>query len=581
MGGPTQQKTAAAPDRLQRRPLASISPAVIPLVASASAWLLLFILFPPGRQDFPLNDDWAFAKGVFRFAHGDGIDYVGWASMPQLGQWLWACPFVWLFGATHTTLRLTTIILSWFGLWAVYDLLRQERVKPFPAALATGTLAFTPLFFLLQGTFMTDVPALSLALVALALYVRAIRGGCVGWLTGACIVAGLAAISRQNTLAVPVVAAVMLAREPSLRRKAGWWLGVAVPVVMGGIIHLWFQSRSDVRSLKPAAPPPAALLFLPFIAVHFCALSALPLLVRRRAGASWRNLIWPFGITLVAAGYWLLFGVYLPYGGLFPYSGNMISPWGAFAGSKFTGHFVVGTAEGRPLLLGTFSGVLFSLLGCAAGAVLIDRIRPFWRNETFRSPLLLFTMFQIPFILVVPDFYDRYLLFLLPGALVVASAGLPQLEAPRRPVAELGVLTLLAVISLGLMHDWLAWNSARWALGRRAIEKKGIDRWHIEGGVEWDGWYAGLGEPANPARQERWPVLPFTREWFTRIQGQYALSFSVLKGARPVDAEPYTLWLFPGTREFYLIELPPRATSVSVPKVVGQKSQEVPLTAKP
>jgi len=67
-------------------------------------WVLLFIILPPGRQEFPLNDDWAFSKGVFEFARGEGLHYQGWASMPLLGQWLWAFPFVRLLGESHVAL---------------------------------------------------------------------------------------------------------------------------------------------------------------------------------------------------------------------------------------------------------------------------------------------------------------------------------------------------------------------------------------------------------------------------------------------------------------------------------------------
>src|SRR5271165_6869625 len=92
--------------------------ALVPvLLASAAAWALLFATVP--RQDFPLDDDWVYARGMFRFAAFAGLDYVHWASMPELGQWLWACPFVWIGGANHVSLRASTILLSWFGLWAL------------------------------------------------------------------------------------------------------------------------------------------------------------------------------------------------------------------------------------------------------------------------------------------------------------------------------------------------------------------------------------------------------------------------------------------------------------------------------
>jgi len=51
------------------------------------------------------------------------------------------------------------------------------------------------------------------------------------------------------------------------------------------------------------------------------------------------------------------------------------------------------------------------------------------------------------------------------------------------------MLALYAWISVGLMHDWLAWNAARWELGRQALAQ-GIATTDIEGGFEWDGWYA-------------------------------------------------------------------------------------------
>jgi 4-amino-4-deoxy-L-arabinose transferase-like glycosyltransferase len=544
---------------LARRPPAialTVPPLAVPLVASAVAWCLLFAAVPPGRQDFPLNDDWAFARGAFQFAQGQGIDYGGWASMPQLGQWLWASPFVWSFGESHAALRLSTILLSWAGLAAFYDLLRQANVSPRRAALATATLAFGPLFFLLQGTFMTDVPALSLALASLALYARALRGQRSGWLAAACVVAVLAAVTRQNTLAVVGAAAALLWRRPDLRRRAGWWAGVLAPVAVGGVVSIWFATRSDVRALTPSLPAPAVLLSLPFLVVHLCGLSALPLLMTDWRRDSWKALAGAFAGLAAAAGYWLLYGSYLPYGGLFPYAENMLSPWGAFAGSRFTGPFVVGE---RPLLLDTATRVLLTLVGCAAGAALLVRLAGGWRSETRATPLTLFTLFAVPFLLIAPDVYDRYLLFLLPGVLGLVAVESPAEGAPewrRRRLVEVAAVAVLAVVSVGLMHDWLAWNAARWELGRRAAARQ-VDPREIEGGVEWDGWYAPPGDA--PAGRRRWPVLAFTREWFPEITGHYALSFAEVRGARRVDSEPYELWLQPGRREFLLIELPPVA----------------------
>jgi hypothetical protein len=251
----------------------------------------------------------------------------------------------------------------------------------------------------------------------------------------------------------------------------------------------------------------------------------------------------------------------------------MLTPWGAFAGSKFTGPFVVGE---RPLLLDTATRVLLTLLGCAAGAALLVRLARRWRTGAWAAPLTLFALFAVPFLLIAPDLYDRYLLFLLPGVLGLAATELPTAnEAPesrRHRIAGIAAVAVLAAVSVGLMHDWLAWNAARWELGRRAVARH-VDPRDIEGGVEWDAWYAPPDEASSGSR--RWPVLPFTREWFPAITGHYALSFSEIRGARRVDAEPYELWLLPGRREFLLIEppLPPAAAGAPARRPPDAPSQ--------
>src|ERR1700732_2964926 len=99
-----------------------VAPVALALLVSIASWAILFFVLPPESQNFPLGDDWAFCRGAMEFARGHGIHYSQWASMPQLGQWLWACPFLWLMGESFVALRLSTIVLSLLGLAAFYDL---------------------------------------------------------------------------------------------------------------------------------------------------------------------------------------------------------------------------------------------------------------------------------------------------------------------------------------------------------------------------------------------------------------------------------------------------------------------------
>jgi hypothetical protein len=529
------------------------------LAVSAGCWCVLLAAVPPDRQNFPLNDDWAFARGALAFAKGQGIHYFGWASMPQLGQWLWSLPFQLVLGPTLFALRFSTIVVGWLGLWAFGDLLRSDGVDERRVGLLTAALAVNPLFFLLQGTFMTDVPALSFALVALALYGRAVAGGSLRLLAGAAAVALLAVTTRQNTASVCLVAAVLLWRARHLRGRLLWWSGVAVPLVAALAIHFWFQGRSDVRALTPCLARLPDLLLLPFLVVHFCGLSALPALAVGGLGPS-RRFVAFLLVLLACAGAWAYFSSHLPYPlstgsdgahpGLFPYSQNMLTPWGAFAGSAFDGSFILGF---RPLLLGWRSRLALTLLGCLGGAGLLARLSVGKRSGIGPGALVLFTIFQLLALLALRDLYDRYLLFLLPGALYCGGVVLPGTQ-PRRAAWPwaLALLSVLTIVSVGLMHDWLAWNSARWTVGQRALAR-GIPDWEIEGGVEWNGWYAMADRPDVPVRGY---LLPFTREWFSGLTGHFGLSFSEFPGTVTRDSEPYTLWLPPAKHRFFLIEVP-------------------------
>jgi 4-amino-4-deoxy-L-arabinose transferase-like glycosyltransferase len=118
-------------------------------------------------------------------------------------------------------LRLSTVVLSQLGVLAFYELLRREaRISRHGAGFTAAALALNPLFFALSGTFMSDVPALSLSLLALAAYTRALRSGRLLELTAAALLGALAAITRQNVVDAPLVAGILLLRSPHLRRRA-------------------------------------------------------------------------------------------------------------------------------------------------------------------------------------------------------------------------------------------------------------------------------------------------------------------------------------------------------------------------
>jgi hypothetical protein len=524
---------------------------LIPLTVSIAAWSALFVALPPAVQNFPLGDDWAFSRGMFAFARGEGLHYFYFASLPQLGQWLWALPFAWLVPDSHVILRISTIMVSWLGLWAFYDLLRQENCSPGQAAFATGVLALNPLFFVLQGTFHTDLPALSFALLALNAYARALRSGRFGWLAAATVLALFAVLTRQSTVVVSIAALFLLWRSGRLSSSHGWLLTVMIPVVAGIAVHLWFNSRPDVKTLSPRPAPPQTLLLLPFFILHWCGLAALPLLVMAPWWRAWKVFVAAFLVMMAAVVYWTQYPELLrPYGSPFPYTGGMLGTYGSFSPGLVVGE--------RPLLLTSSVRWLITMLGClgAAGLASVVALKPpRWRA----SPLLMFTILNIPFLFIAPAVYDRYVLPLLPGVLYLACARIEWRSSGA--LAGLGLTAVFAVLSVALMHDWMAWNAARWELGRRALAMH-IAATRIEGGFEWDGWHSLARSAPVPQKESSGFRLPVAQRSFPDVTGEFALSYSPIEGAVVVDQEAYQVWLPPERRMFYLLRVPDRQPAV-------------------
>ena len=137
-------------------------------------WVLAALLVNP-VGDFPLNDDWAYGFAVRSLVETGHLRLSGWTATNLIAQVPWGALFCLPFGFSFTALRLSTLVLGLIGVLATYGLLREARASAWLALFGSLVLAFSPIYFALSYTFMTDVPFTAVATASSWLLLRGLR----------------------------------------------------------------------------------------------------------------------------------------------------------------------------------------------------------------------------------------------------------------------------------------------------------------------------------------------------------------------------------------------------------------------
>jgi len=163
---------------------------------------LLLVAAATGLGFAPQTDELKFHLGVVQ-QFGQALPAIPWrdyhAATPPLPYLLWA---LWakLFGYGLPALRLLTLLLSYAGILAFWDLARR-RGHPAPL-LEAMLLLFSPYLFLNSFTLYTVNVGLPFEVLALRFYLEADRTGWKGLLWGG-LAAAVAVYCRQHYLFLP------------------------------------------------------------------------------------------------------------------------------------------------------------------------------------------------------------------------------------------------------------------------------------------------------------------------------------------------------------------------------------------
>lgn len=530
------------------------------VLAMASAFLLAG---PSGN--FPLLDDWSFAAPVDGLIRHGRFEPTGWTAMTLLTQTLWGALFSIAGGFSFDTLRFSSVVAAFVAAGAGYALLRELDQPRQLCRLLAYTLAFTPIFFALSATFMTDVPFIALMLLASIAFCRHLRTGSRTAWTAALLLSVAAILMRQLALVLPLAFALASIIDRRHRRWP-WWTTV-LPLLLGLACYAIYRGSMQAAGILPAAAdlqagwllaalktPDTVGVFLrnSHVALVYLGWFLLPvlLILAARLRAASRRMFDPaaaIGTIIVGALAMLTRARDGSHPMRMPLADNILVPAG-IGPPLLRDQYLLRLDNLPPLpdgfwitvtVLGLIGAVL--LLACAATA--IARLLASWRGDRWTAPdacavllLLAAAIYLAAFLLTA--FFDRYLLPAVPllavGIAATGRHGDIVRSAPAAPRFAATLVLATALFSIAGTHDLMAWNRLRWQVLDELMHSRALTPRDIDGGFEFNGYH--LYDPAYA------PVEGKSSWWVDR--DDYLIGFGPTPGFTIIEQHRFQSWLW-------------------------------------
>jgi hypothetical protein len=550
---------------------ATRTPGWLPVLLAPLLVVAAAVLINPW-VDVPVLDDWTYAWSVAQLLKHGQLRVLDWSSTYLVTQTVWGALWAWWGGPLFATLRLSTLALAIICSVTLYALLRELRTGPWTAALGTlGFIAY-PVFLFLAHSFMTDVPFVTVSLLALLFHVRTIGTRRMSQAWWAAIFACAAFLVRPLGLLIPVAGLPLLwltrGDRPLRRRLAiptlvAWVIMLTLGAVLRhqmGVTGVMAQRSQTLRFWWLVTPVNYFRYNLDLLTVVSFALLPLACLVRPRIRRGWWRVTVVAMLAAVACG--------IAFGHL-PIPLQTTQTWSSRQlGSVRT--MIQGPAEAPPVW---WVGWLLGCAALASAGIVIVRVagnvagamRDLWRVDSgvrhaaapqssaaaaasdhfaggWQSllPLLVFLAAYGVAINLLWLYNDRYYLPMLPILIAVALAGQPDAETPFR-LATVAVV-VAATIGIAGTRDALVFTR-ECARERAALVTEGVPTGAIDAGYPLSGWFLyarGGGDLPHSGPPPDVPYITADRE------SDWILSTAPLHGYQVVRERHWREFPWPG-----------------------------------
>jgi hypothetical protein len=535
------------------------------LLLPLAAIVLLTNLLVSPVGDFPLNDDWVYAKSVQDILETGRYTGHPYSDALFVLQAYWGALFCAIFGFSFTVLRISTLITLLVAAWGASLSASAAGIDRNKSLLLGAVFLANPIVLNLGYTFMTDIPFLALAHLALFFFIRAYMTPTITLILAGSALAAIAYFVRQFGLLLPIAYAASLTillirgrysfNPRHLATLLAPWLIVALVLLAlpdsarGTASHFDWNSIGNsilARAINALKHWTVSLIYL--------SLFLAPLFILLLSRSSTASILSSKKTVFAFSAAWLFLAslVITPNLHRLPFTGNMIYDFGV--GPILLRGIVDNRVHHAPFKLGTLWWIP-TLLGLTAALWLswkMIRITSSTLKKSFpesesNTPDPRFFLFMLTAayigVLFIPGLevlYDRYFIAALIPVGIFILLTITKATNPTRLKIAWSLCAFMYIASVVCLQDYMAWNRARWAAVELLEEKYAATPEDIDGGYEFNGWLTSdrfLKDKASSASRNYGPK----GGWIVR--DTYAVSFRPRENFNVIHEVPYFSWL--------------------------------------
>lgn len=523
------------------------------------AFIIAEIIINP-IGEFPLNDDWAYARAVYNYVHFDVIKLSNWQTIPLLPQLVVGSAFCKLFGFSFTLLRFVSLI-SFVGVILIFNqILKSFSVKLNDVFILLLTFVFSPLSISLANTYMPEISILLVSLLAFFYLQKYIQQASLSKLFLFTFFSVLASLTRQTGIVLSVsFAIVFIWQNPKNIKNSVVGL---LPFLINALSLFMVEYLAKHFGVLPSAynyqfqnivnaishPEFRTLKTFAYYFLMSCiglGLFMLPLTISNYKfhGVQLKNNKYEKYLLLA----WLLFllsKVIFSKNEL-PFVGNMFYPRGVgpVILSGFNSQELAFTsllAKVFCVFLTIFGGISFFV----AAMPVLNKVKSLKVNASnfIISWFVLFFLFYLaPICLSYAN--DRYLLFLLPFFILIYFLSI-DFQPNKFLLAAVSVL--IAGFSIATTHDYLSINRVRWKAANYLTEEIKVNPNQIDAGFEFNCWHLFENYRTYDAEHKN--------RWWCIEDDTYIVSPKLLNGYEIEKAFPFSSWVSFDFNKVYVLK---------------------------